>query len=166
MRNAAALLIIAALTIQACTYAISRDIKAKADKTITFPMILSDPDTFKGKLVIMGGTIATLKNTKTGSYLEVVQKELDYWGKPERTETSSGRFIVFTPAYLDSWVYSAGRDITVAAEIAGTRHKANTEFDFKHPLLISKELKLWDRPEARKKDPLWWDPLNDPYGRE
>lgn len=162
----AALLMVIVLCIEGCTYAISRDMAAKADKTITFDMIMIDPEVFKGKLVIVGGTIAVIRNTKEGTLIEVIQKPLDYWGKPKRTDKSHGRFLVFYRGYLDSWVYSPGRDLTVAAEAAGTRQQTLGETDFSYPLLISKELRLWEKPEMYSREPKWWDPLYDPYGPE
>jgi outer membrane lipoprotein len=162
----AVLLMVIALCIEGCTYAISRDMEGKADKTVTFNMIMADPEAFKGKLVIFGGTIASVKNAKDGTVIEVIQKSLDYWGKPKRTDKSSGRFLVFYRGYLDSLVYSPGRDLTVAGEVAGTRQQTLGEIDFSYPLLNSKELKLWERPERSAREPKWWDPLYDPYGPE
>ncbi len=162
----AVLLMVIALSIEGCTYAISREVAAKADKTITVDMIMTDPEAFKGKLVIVGGTIAHIKNTKEGTLIDVVQKPLDYWGKPKRTDKSGGRFLVFYRGYLDSWVYAPGRDLTVAGEVSGARQQTLGEMNFSYPLLISKELKLWEKPQMYAREPKWWDPLYDPYGPE
>jgi len=162
----AVLLMVVALCMEGCTYAVSRDLAEKADKTITFNMIMTDPEAFKGKLVIFGGTIASVKNAKDGTFIEVIQKSLDYWGKPKRTDKSGGRFLIFSRGHLDSLVYSPGRDLTVAGEVAGTRQQTLGEIDFSYPLLILKELKLWERPERSAREPKWWDPLYDPYGPE
>jgi outer membrane lipoprotein len=152
-----------ALLLQGCTYAVSRDTAARADKTITFAMLLSDPDTFKGKLLILGGTIAHITNTKQGTLIEVVQKPLDYWGKPKRTDRTGGRFLVRHAGYLDAMIFAPGRDITVAAEIEGTRSEALGEMEYSYPVVIARELKLWEREHPSWDKPQWIDPLYDPY---
>ena len=64
----------------------------KADKTIPFEKLQADPDSFKGKLVILGGTIEKANKMKQGTLIEVVQKPLDYWGKPKRTKRTAAGF--------------------------------------------------------------------------
>ncbi|MGE5809540.1 MAG: Slp family lipoprotein [Nitrospirota bacterium] len=151
------------LLLQCCTYAISPEMSARADKTISFEMIQADPDTFKGKLVILGGTIAQTSNTRQGTVIEVVQRPLDYWGKPKRTDRTGGRFLVLSSRYLDSMIFAPGREITVAAEVEGTRSKALGEADYSYPVVAARELKLWERERKSWDTPQWTDPLNDPY---
>ena len=152
-----------ALLLQGCTYAISPEMSARVDKTISFEMIQADPDTFKGKLVLLGGTIAMTVNSEQGTVIEVVQKPLDYWGKPKRTDRTGGRFLMISPRYLDAMIFAPGRELTVAAEVAGTRNKALDEMDYSYPVVIARELKLWERERQSWDKPQWIDPLNDPY---
>ncbi len=152
------------LLLQGCAYAISRDTAAQADKTITFEMLQADPDSFKGKIIILGGTIANMTNTKQGTVLEIVQKPLDYWGKPKRTKLTGGRFLVLYPGYLDPLIYAPDREITVAAEVEGTRSKALGETEYSYPVVIAKEMKLWQRERPTWDKPQWIDPLANPLG--
>jgi outer membrane lipoprotein len=150
------------LFFQGCTYAVSPAMVEKADKKITFEKLRADPDLYKGKLVIIGGTIDQVTNLKQGTLLEVVQKPLDYWGKPKRTDRSGGRFLVLHPRYLDALVYAPGREITVAAQIEGTSSKTLGDTEYAYPIVISKELKLWARERQSWDRPQWIDPLYDP----
>ena len=152
-----------ALLLQGCTYAISPEMSARVDKTISFEMIQADPDTFKGKLVLLGGTIAMTVNSEQGTVIEVVQKPLDYWGKPKRTDRTGGRFLVLSPGYLDAMIFAPGREITVAAEVAGARSKSLEGMEYSYPVVIAKELKLWERERRSWNQPQWIDPLNDPF---
>src|SRR3990172_809656 len=102
------------LLVQGCTYAISPAVSRKADKSITFEALQADPGPFAGKLIILGGTIADIAAVKQGTLIEVIHRDLDYWGKPERTERTAGRFYVVHPRQLDPMVYARGRDITIA----------------------------------------------------
>jgi len=152
-----------ALLLQGCTYAISPEMSARVDKTISFEMIQADPDTFKGKLVLLGGTIAQTSSTRQGTVIEVVQKPLDYWGKPKRTDRTGGRFLVISSGYLDAMIFAPGREITMAAEVEGTRSKALDEMEYSYPVVLARELKLWERERQSWNKPQWIDPLNDPY---
>jgi outer membrane lipoprotein len=145
-----------------CTYAISPEIEGTVDKTITFEHLQADPDTFKGKIIILGGTIAQINNIKQGTVIEIVQKPLDYWGKPKRTDRTGGRFILVHPGYLDAMIYAPGREITVAAEVEGTRSKALGGTEYSYPVVLAKEIKLWERERQTWDKPQWIDPLYDP----
>jgi outer membrane lipoprotein len=151
------------LLLQGCTYAISPGMTERADKTLTFAQLQADPDTFKGKLVILGGTIAHTGNTTQGTLIEVVQKPLDFWGKPKRTDRTGGRFLVRHPGYLDVMIFAPGREITVAAEVEGTRSQALGEMEYSYPVVAARELKLWEREYQSWDKPQWIDPLYDPF---
>ncbi len=159
-------LISALLFLHGCTYAISPQLSRQADKTIPFDSLERDPRPYKGKIVILGGIIMQTTTLKEGTLIEVLQKPLDYWGKPRRTDTSGGKFLVYYSTYLDPLVYAPEREITVAAEIESERSKAFADIDSGSLLLLSRELKLWpkERPPFYRPDfmdPLQYDP-NDP----
>jgi starvation-inducible outer membrane lipoprotein len=150
------------LFLQGCTYAISPGMADKADKTIPFDKLQADPASFKGTLLILGGTITQTIAVKRGTLVEVDQKPLDYWGKPERTRLTGGRFILFSPRYLNEMAYAPGVDITIAVEVLGTGSPMIGKKQYDHPVLLLKEVKLWEgEPRFREKAP-WMDRLYDP----
>ena len=155
------------ILLQGCSYAISPTVADKADKTITFEMLRADPGLYKGKIIILGGTIAEITNLKQGSLITVDQKPLDFWNKPTRTTRTGGRFLLFYPRAVDSLTYAFGRELTVAAEVAGTSLKALGDKEYDHPVLVSKELKLWSREQKRPEaQTQWGDPLYDPQRQQ
>jgi outer membrane lipoprotein len=154
-----AFLISIVLSFQGCTYAISPELAGQADKTISFEALERNPDSYQGKLVILGGIITQTTPAKQGTLIEVVQKPLDYWGKPARTAATGGKFIVYSPAYVDPLVYAPEREITVAAEVEGTRSKALGDIESAYPVVRSKELKLWPREQKPAYRPDYMDPL-------
>ncbi len=151
-----------ALFLQGCTYAISPDMAGRADKTIPFEKLQNDPVSFKGKLVILGGTITQITTVKQGTLIEVTQKQLDYWGQPERTKRTGGRFLVFHAGYLNTMAYAPGNDITLAGEVLGTGSPMIGDTQYDYPVLLAKELKLWRREPRSRDKPQWMDPLYDP----
>jgi len=151
-----------ALLLQGCSYAISPDVSRTADRTITFEQLQADPSSFKGKTVILGGLIAQVRTVKNGTLIEIVQKELDYWGKPRRTDRTGGRFIVHQPRPLDVLVFAPDREITIAGEVTGTEERIQEESAFLYPLINAREIKLWPREKPGWDKPLFLDPLYDP----
>jgi outer membrane lipoprotein len=161
--NVVTVLLFVVLFFQGCTYAISPALTDKADKAITFEMLRTDPNLYAGKVVILGGVIAQIAAVKQGTLITVVQKPLDYWGKPVRTNKAGGYFLVFYPRHLDSLTYDSGRELTVAAEVGGTKLKVLGDTEYDYPVLASKELKLWPREQTRPgTQTQWGDPLYDP----
>jgi outer membrane lipoprotein len=150
------------LLLQGCSYAISPDVARTADRTITFEKLQADPPSSKGKIVIIGGLIAQTKNIKTGTIIEVVQKELDYWGRPRHTVRTGGRFIVLQPRPLDEHVYAPGREITVAGEVTGTEETSLGGSGSAYVLLNAREIKLWPPEKPGWEKPQFLDPLYDP----
>jgi outer membrane lipoprotein len=155
------LIITLPLLLQGCTYAISSDIVRTADRTVTFDKLQADPPAFKGKTVILGGVIDRIRNSRTGTLIEIVQKELDYWGKPLRTDRTGGRFLVVQPRHLDPLVYAPGRDITVAGEVTGAEEPSLADATARYPLITAREIKLWPRDKAAKDQAPFLDPLYD-----
>lgn len=148
------------LFFQGCTYAISPGLAGKADKTVRFEKLQADPDSFTGKLIIVGGTIAQTSDVNQGTLIEVIQRPLDYWGKPERTKRTGGRFLVFHQGTLNALAFAPGIDITVAGEVLGTSSPMIGTKQYDYPVVLSKELKRWE-PESRSSDKArWMDPLS------
>ncbi len=153
------------LLVQGCTYAISPELADKADQTISFEQLLADPDLYKGKILILGGVIAGIAAAKPrGTLIGAVQRTLDYWGKPIRTAKTGGRFLLYHPSTLDAFIYSPGREITVAAEVAGTKLDILGDKEFADPVLVIKEIKVWEKLYPAMGSPQWGDPLYDRYG--
>jgi outer membrane lipoprotein len=146
--------------LQGCTYAISPGMVDKADKTVLFAKLQADPDSFKGRLIIVGGTITQTNEVNRGTLIEVTQKPLDYWGKPERTKRTGGRLLVFYPGPLNMMSYAPGADITLAGEVLGTSSPILGNKQYNDPILLVKELKLWEREPRSSDKARWMDPLS------
>jgi outer membrane lipoprotein len=152
----------AALLIQGCSYAISSSLVAKADRSIPFEKLDADPQSYAGKIVILGGVIVQAQNVRNGTLIAIDQKELDFWGKPRRTDHSGGRFLVLHHAYLDPMVYASGREITVAGEVSANEQRGLGDDTSTYLLLLSREMKLWPIERLTSDKPQWLDPLYDP----
>lgn len=136
------LLLFIIVSLFGCAHIVSDELRQKADGEQQMPVLFKDPDSFKGRIVILGGVIVSSTNTKEGTYIEVLQKPLDYCGRPKDTDTSFGRFIILYEGYLDTAVYSQGREVTVAGEVIGKTIQPLGEIQYHYPLIKSKEIHL------------------------
>lgn len=155
----------ALLYLQGCSYAISPDTADRADKTISFEKLQSDPGAYTGKLLILGGTISQITDAGEGTLIEVTQKSLDYWGKPVRTSQTGGQFLVLHPGHLNTMIYGQGVDITIAGEVLGPGSPVPGGKKFDYPVVLIKEIKVWKQERGPRDTPQWIDPLYDPAGR-
>src|SRR5574340_98831 len=88
-----------------CAHVMSDQSLRLVDPAVTFAGVRKAPDSYIGKNVLLGGTIAGVRNTKKGGELEVLQAPLDSSGMPEESQYSGGRFLVTTGEFLDPLVY-------------------------------------------------------------
>ena len=122
---------------------ISKDLRAQADRTLSFHQVFQNPDAVKEKIVIWGGEIVETINQKDGTTLIVVlQRPLDWLEEP-KIQRSEGRFIILVGAYVDPYIFRRGRRITVAGEILGRKVMLLGELEYPYPLLQSKQIYLW-----------------------
>lgn len=132
------------LLIFGCAHVVSKELRDMAEKEIAPVDLMKTPDAYKGRIVILGGVIASSINTKEGTYIEVVQKPLDYRGRPGDTDISYGRFIILYEGYLDTAIYSQGREITVAGEVMGKMVRLLGQIQYQYLLIKSRELHLFE----------------------
>lgn len=122
---------------------ISKQLRAQADRTLTFQQVFQNPEAYIGKIVIWGGEVIETFNQKDGTTLIVVlQRPLDWMEEP-KSKRSEGRFIILVEGYIDPYVFRRGRRITVAGEIVGRKVMRLDELEYPYPLLRSKQIYLW-----------------------
>lgn len=127
----------------ACAPVISPEILKAVDQTIAFEQILKNPDIYKGKVILLGGTIIKTINLSNETLIEVVQQPLSRRNMPKDPEASKGRFIIVFKEFKDPAIYSPGRLITVAGEVTGSQTRPLGETNYNYPLLTPKEYYLW-----------------------
>jgi outer membrane lipoprotein len=142
---------------------ISKQLRAQADRTLTFRQVFQNPEAYKGKIVIWGGDVVETINQKDGTTLIVVlQRPLDWTEEPEFNR-SEGRFIIFVQGYVDPYVFRRGRRITVAGEIEGRKVMRLGELEYPYPLLLSKQIYLWGAYYYYPYPYYWYYPYGYPY---
>lgn len=154
------ILLLSLFPLSGCAHVISKELRMKSDPSLTLRQVRNNPDAFQGKMVVWGGEIIETLNLKEGSTeIEVFQRSLGWRGEPKGTAVSEGRFLILSDQYLDPYLFSKGRKVTVAGEILGKKIKPIGEMEYSYPLISSKQIYLWPEyysyPYPYYYDP-WW----------
>ena len=137
------LFICIALQLSGCAHVVSKEMRDRAESGISPDLFFRNPDAFTGRVIILGGFIArTMTGEGGSSYIEVVQNPLDSSGRPADRDVSSGRFLIFSEGRIDSTIYSAGREVTVAGEVLGKKIMPINGTEYAYPVIKSEELHL------------------------
>jgi outer membrane lipoprotein len=153
------LLLFLTVLLSGCAHVISKDLRSKADPSLTFREVFQNPNAYQGKTVLWGGETIKTTNQKDGTTLiEIFQLPLSRRGEPNGTYPSEGRFLILAERYLDPYLFRRGRKITVAGEILGEEIKPLGEMDYGYPLLSSKQLYLWPEYYYRPYPYYYYDP--------
>lgn len=105
-----------------------------------------------GKVVIISGIIIETVNTREDTSLVLLQYPANRRRRPQTDTSSSGRFLMLTPEYLETAIYRAGRALMVAGEVWRPRGLPGGETVYRYPLLAPREIYLW--PEGDGGSPL------------
>jgi outer membrane lipoprotein len=141
-------LIAATMLVTACASVISQSTLDRVDRTIAFQEIQGDPERFVGKTVLLGGVIVTTDVKKEATWVEVVQKPLDWEKMPEDTDLSYGRFLVLFDGFMDPAIYARGRKITVAGDVQGKKVLPIMEIHYTYPVIVPREHHVWTDAET------------------
>jgi len=122
--------------------------------------VLGNIDAFIGREVLWGGRIVRSVNREEGTLLEVLEQPLGSRGRPESGDRSAGRFLFLYPGYLETLIYSQGREVTVSGRLIGSRTLDLQEIEYTYPLITSEDIHLWEaEPEVIRFEHTY------PYGR-
>lgn len=171
MRDLLLFIITIAMIIPGCTRAISEQARKLVDTDATFIQLKESPEKYIGRNVMLGGRIASLRNTSEGSQLEIVNFNLSDNGLPEETFISQGRFLATTGDYLDGMIFRKGMLITLVGEIKGKKVQRLDEMEYIYPVVRMREWHLWegtgwDRMPLYPPSPTMYDPYFYGYGYE
>ncbi len=132
-----------ALSLQSCAR-LPKDFETiSLDKKIGLSEVLESPQKYEGVNVLWGGKIVNCINKKELTFLEIMKFPLDADGKPKVDTFSEGRFQVETPSFLDCFIYSPGKLVTIAGVVKGLREGQIGEREYKFPLIEGKIFHLW-----------------------
>ena len=136
------------ISVSACAPVISQKTMSTVDKSISFQALQQNPDSFRGRVALLGGEIIETVVKADETWIEVLEKPLDYQQRPSDTDQSSGRFLVRFRGFLDPAIYAGGRKLTVAGVVDGKTVRPLKETNYSYPVLTATELYLWKPEDA------------------
>ena len=151
-----------------CSHALSPAVRQQVDSTLSLAQLRTAPETYKDRIMMLGGDILSTRNLAEGTLIEVLHKPLDGTDRPRATDYTDGRFMVLCEGYLEPAIYSKGRQITLAGRVLGTRTDTVGEVAYVYPLFACLEVHLWpprpNLPDYRTIYPYgyWW-PWHHPF---
>jgi len=129
--------------LDSCTSIQKRPNRQESYEKISFSEILRSPEQYRGKAVRLGGVILDVVNKEEGSTLEILEKPLNWQGRPRPGDESGGRFIAVFGKFLDKEIYRMDRQVTIIGEITGTKTAPIGETMYDYPVLSGREIRLW-----------------------
>ncbi|MDX9714833.1 MAG: Slp family lipoprotein [Dissulfurispiraceae bacterium] len=148
------LIILMLMLASGCSHVISKDIRQTADPQPSHETLFGSPERFAGRVVIVGGIIASSSNTDEGTYIEVVSKPLTHTGRPEKTDATYGRFLILYPGFLETSSYSKNREITAAGTVNGIRKQKLGEIEYNYLFITAREIYLFEKDTDRYYPPV------------
>ena len=117
---------------------------------------------YEGQKVRWGGTIVSLENKASETWVEIVGRELGSYGRPKRLDQSPGRFLVRIEGFLDPAIYKPDRELTVYGTVESRLVRQIDEHPYTYPLIKAQTYYLWDEYD-RYDDRYAYYPYGYPY---
>lgn len=123
-----------------------------------------NPEQFTGREVRWGGSIAGVENRADETWIEIVARPLDSYGRPRPSDESFGRFIAAVKGFRDPAVYAQGRLVTVVGVVRGGLTRSIGQYPYTYVIVDAKAIKLWEQPSTQSYYPYrYYDPWYDPF---
>jgi outer membrane lipoprotein len=151
------LLLLSCSSLMSCAPVLSKQFREQAAPPVPFRQLLSDPHTYEGRKIILGGYILEVKNEHDGTLLTILQAPLDFQNRPHSRDKSGGRFLARTDKFMDPEIYKKDRRITVGGMITGVYEQPLGKHTYPYPVIKIEEFHLWaeEIPQDRVYDPYW-----------
>src|SRR5947208_1081439 len=100
---------------------IPKELEGQVDRKVSFLQLKEAPDTYTGRMVVLGGEVLSAKRNNDSTRIEVIQLPLDSSLEPvpDRT-TSQGRVLAIQKAFLHPATVPVGTRVTIIGEMTGT----------------------------------------------
>ena len=118
--------------------------ESRIDKNLTFTDVLASPESYSGRLILLGGEILKAKRLKEGTQVELLQLPLNKDQEPTMDLTQSqGRVMVLHQESLDPATLTPGMLVTFVGEVSGAIIEKMDEVDYRYPTLTVKHWYVW-----------------------
>jgi outer membrane lipoprotein len=114
------------------------------DRTVSFHDVLASPESYKGRVLVLGGEVLNAKRLRDGTQIELLQLPLEDGERPSHDrQQSQGRFLAIQPEFLDPATMTQGTRVTIVGEVSGAKTDHLDDVEYRYPSLIVKHLHVW-----------------------
>lgn len=132
---------------------IPEDLERKVERGISFQEVKKNPESYKGRRILVGGEIIEIRNLQNKTEIEILQKPLGRDRAPINVDESGGRFVLIHPAFLDPSVFRSGRRLTAVGLVEGARAERVGQAEMVQPVLQSEHIHLWPPGQGGRSEP-------------
>jgi len=154
-------LIFTAIIIAGCSV-VPKSILKEVNRDITLDQVQSNPAQYTGQKVLWGGIILNSENLENLTQIEVLETELAYDERPE-DGSSRGRFLIQSPGYLDTNIYTKNKRITVAGTVKGVETGKIGKMDYRYPVIEPIDMRTFEPMTERDYDYPYYPYMYGPY---
>lgn len=123
---------------------IPETLEPRIDKNLTFTQVLASPESYQGRLILLGGEILKAKRLKEGTRFELLQLPLNQYHEPIMDLTrSQGRVLALHDESLDPATLPTGTMVTFVGEVSGSVIEKIDEADYRYPTMTVKYWHVW-----------------------
>jgi len=144
------LLICFTTLLSSCAYTPEFDTR-NIDYTLTPDKVGNENNNHSGKKVIWGGTILDTRNLKNSTQIEILAYPLNSSHRPLLDKKPLGRFIMIHSEYLESKIYSQGKQLTTSGIITKNKQAKIGESSYNYPVVLSKKTHLWENNNRKSR---------------
>lgn len=138
----------AVVALSACASRYPEQIRTEATDLVEFSQAQRQAEANEGGTARWGGVIADVRNSEERTRIEVVSFRLNNFGRPQASDQSDGRFVVYLDEFVDPEIYQRGRMITALGEFSGLERGQIGDFNYYYPVLNARGVELW-RPQQQ-----------------
>jgi len=143
-RNVLSLLVVLLIAGCASQRVVPDELEPLVDRAVTFAEVVAAPESYQGRVLVLGGEVLKAKRLKDGTRIELLQLPLDKNERPilDRQQ-SQGRFFAIQPEFLDPATIVAGSKMTIVGEVSGAKTDHLDDVEYRYPVVIVKHLHTW-----------------------
>ena len=109
-----------------------------------FHDVLVSPESYKGRVLVLGGEVLNAKRLRDGTQIELLQLPLEDGERPSHDrQQSQGRFLAMQQEFLDPATMTQGTRVTIVGEVSGSKTDHLDDVEYRYPTLIVKHLHVW-----------------------
>ena len=94
------------------------------DRTVSFQDVLVSPESYKGRVLVLGGEVLNAKRLHNSTQIELLQLPLEEGEEPSLDrQRSQGRFLALQQEFLDPATMAEGTRVTIVGEVSVLKRK-------------------------------------------